>query len=77
MCIEILLKQLPNVLVYFPKKDPPIQECSWELGTLGTLTVTAILLVTSVLTVFISITLEGARDALATSAFHQALAVTS
>lgn len=39
------------------------------------LTVTAALLVTPVLTVFISVTPEAARDALPTSAFHQALAV--
>lgn len=40
------------------------------------LTVTAVLLVTPVLTVLVSVALEGTRNALSTSAFHQALAVT-
>ena len=46
------------------------------LGLEHTLTITATLLITSILTVLVSITLESAGDALSISAFHQTLAVT-
>lgn len=48
----------------------------WVSFLTWSLAVTAVLLVTSILTVFISIALESAWDALSVSAFHQTLTVT-